>query len=330
MVTTALDSVPFGHGPLMRAVLEYDATPRFRNVILLASPDWLDVDIVVRAERQRFIELMDTAEVLLHVLEPVTTTVLSGAPSLRLIQKIGVGVNTIDVDAAIARGVAVCNMPGTNSQAVAEMTLALMLATLRSVPALDWATRHGRAWPPPEDIVDNFGEINGRTVGLIGFGEVPQRLAPVLAAMGAHVVYTATAPKRDVTFPYLALDQLLATADIVSLHCPLDRATAGLLNAERLAMMKPGAILVNTARGGLVDETALADVLGSGHLRAAGVDVYGTEPPTMPHPLLALSNVVATPHVGWLTPETLARSLGVAFENCARLRDGHPLLHRVG
>ena len=311
----------------MKAVLQHDASPGFRGRIAGAAPDWLDVTVVSEADRETFAREMAEAAVLLHVLERVTAEVIEAAPRLRLIQKIGVGVSTIDLDAASRRGVAVCNMPGTNSRAVAEMTLALMLAALRRVAWLDSLTRDSR--PSDPLAFDRIGEIAGRTVGLVGYGEVARLLAPVLAALGARVLYTATAPKAGAAAEWRDLAALLGESDVVSLHLPLTPETEGMIDAEAIRRMKPGAALVNTARGGLVDEAALVDALASGHLMAAGLDVTVIEPLPAGSPLLALPNVVLTPHVAWLTPETLDRSLHVAFENCRRLRDGEALLHRV-
>ncbi|MPZ42257.1 MAG: hydroxyacid dehydrogenase [Betaproteobacteria bacterium] len=313
----------------MKAVLHFRASPAFRQQLLAAAPDWLEVAIVDEADEAAFRREMLDAEVLLHVLTPVSAAMIAAAPRLRLIQKIGVGVNTIDLDAARARGIAVANMPGTNSQAVAEMTLALMLAALRRIPLLDRATRECRGWTLPPENLDPVGEIAGRTVGLIGYGEVPRRLAPVLQALGASVLYTARSRKAEAGGEFLALPQLLAAADIVSLHVPLTPETERMIDAAALARMKPGAVLVNTARGGLVDEAALVQALQSGRLRAAGVDVLAVEPAGAGLALARLDNVVMTPHVAWLTAETLARSLDVAIENCRRLRDAHPLLNEV-
>lgn len=311
----------------MRAVLQHDASPGLRERIAATAPPWLEVAVVPEADTETFAREMDRAEILLHVLEQVTSEVVAAAPRLRLIQKIGVGVNTIDLDAARGRAVAVCNMPGTNSRAVAEMALALMLAALRRVAWLDSSVRRARTVGP--ETFDRVGEVSGRTVGLVGYGEVARILAPTLAAMGARCLYTATAPKKDAAAVWRALPELLAEADIVSLHLPLTPETRNLIDADAIARMKPGAVLVNTARGALVDEAALADALASGHLTAAGLDVTRTEPAPADSPLLALPNVVVTPHIAWLTPETLDRSLHVAFENCRRLRDGEDLLWRV-
>ena len=313
----------------MKAILQYRASPGFRERIGAACPDWLDVQVIDEADKAAFSAGMADADVLLHVLEAVTADVIASAPKLGLIQKIGVGVNTIDLDAAKFRDIAVCNMPGTNSRAVAEMTLALMLAALRRVPYFDARMRAGDGWTAALDSFDGLGEIAGRTVGLIGYGEVARLLAPVLKAMGADVLYTATAEKPDADAAWRDLAALLAEADIVSLHLPLTSDTQRMIGADALAAMKPGSVLVNTARGGLVDEPALIDALQSGHLRAAGLDVVTLEPAPAGNPLFDLDNVVVMPHIAWITPETLDRSLGIAFENCRRLRDGEDLLHRV-
>ena len=313
----------------MKIVLQYRASEGFRRQIAEAFESFDPVAVIDETDDEVFAAGMADAEVLLHVLEPVTAAVIAGAPKLRLIQKLGVGVNTIDLAAAEARGVAVANMPGTNSAAVAEMALALMLGVLRRTVYFDGLTRAGEGWRPDLDVLDQAGEIGGRTVGLIGFGGAARRLAPVLAALGADVVYTARSEKPEAPYGFLPLGDLLDQADIVSLHAPLTDETQGMIDDAALARMKPGAVLINTARGGLVDEPALTRALATGRLRGAGLDVFAMEPVDPANPLPALPRVLASPHVAWLTPETLSRSLAVARENCARLGRGAPLLHRV-
>ena len=252
---------------------------------------------------------------------------IAAAPMLRLIQKIGVGVNTIDLDAAKARGIAVCNLPGTNARAVAELTLALMLAVLRRVPRFDAAMRRGE-WLDPE-LQDGIGELGGRTVGLVGYGAIPRLLAPVLIALGCRLIYTSRAQHADALGEWRSLDALLAEADVVSLHVPLTDDTANLIDAAAIARMNPGAVLINTARGGLVDQAALTEALASGRLAGAGLDVFVHEPHDASEALFRLSNVVLTPHIGWLTTGTFDRSFALAAENCRRLDSGEALLHRV-
>jgi phosphoglycerate dehydrogenase-like enzyme len=311
----------------MKAVLQFNAGQRLRA--RLAEVALPRITVVGEQENERFLEELHDTDVLLHVLKPITATTVRAAPKLKLIQKIGVGVNTIDLDAAQEAGVAVANMPGTNTQAVAEHTLALMLAVLRRVGVLDAATRMARGWNVAPEVPESSGEIAGRTVGLVGFGAIPQRLAPVLKALGAEVIFYNRSPRSDAQARQVSLGELLSSADIVSLHLPATPETRHLIDAEALGRMKSGAILINTARGELVDEMSLAANLRSGHLAGAGLDVFEDEPVREPRPLMLCSTAVLTPHIAWLTPETITRSLAVIAENCRRLSGGEALLHEV-
>ncbi|MDZ7668900.1 MAG: 2-hydroxyacid dehydrogenase [Gammaproteobacteria bacterium] len=313
----------------MKVIWNYTTAPGLQRRFEALAEQGLQVNACPEDDDDTLFELLEDADVLWHCLRPVDARVLQAAPRLKLVQKIGVGVNTIDLAMAGERGVAVCNMPGSNSQAVAEQTLALMLAVLRRVPDFDRDVRDGRGWSWPGERLDGLGELGGRTVGLVGYGGVPARLAPVLAALNARVLYTARSDKHSPLAEYRSLDQLVQEADIVSLHVPLTDETERLLDRPRFAAMKPGAVLINTARGGLVDEDALLEALESGRLSGAGLDVFATEPLPPDHPLLQRRDVVLSPHVAWLTGETLARSLAVAVENCRRLAAAQPLLHRV-
>jgi len=313
----------------MLAIFHYACSPSLDARLAAMAPAWLEIRSCAESDDALLHRLLADADVLLHVLKPATAQIIDAGPRLRLIQKIGVGVNTIDLEHARRRGIPVCNMPGTNSRAVAEATLMLMLTALRRARGFDAATRAGDGWRLDPALFDAVGEIGGRTVGLVGYGAVPALLAPVLIALGARVLYTATTMKPDAVAEWRKLPDLLSESDIVSLHLPLSDATRHLIDRAALARMKRGAVLVNTARGALVDEAALMEALDSGQLRAAGLDVFEQEPVSAELPLLQLDNVMLLPHVAWLTPETLDRSLGVAVENCRRLRDGEALLHRV-
>jgi phosphoglycerate dehydrogenase-like enzyme len=313
----------------MKAIFHYRATEKLLGLLADITPDWLEIAIVDPADDTALLREIADADVLWHALKPVTETVMAAAPRLKLVQKIGVGLDTIDRVAAERLGIAVANMPGSNSQAVAEATLALMFAALRRVVPIDAATRAGRGWTLPIETYDQVGEIAGRTVGLLGYGEIPARLVPVLKALGATVLYHSRTRKPEALAEYCGLDDLLARADILSLHIPLTPETRQTVDAGFLARMKPGAVLINTARGGLVDEAALAAALTSGRLMAAGLDVLAVEPAGPGNPLFLLENVVFSPHVAWLTPETLQRSFSIAIENCRRLKDGEALLHQA-
>lgn len=299
----------------MRIVFHFDGSEALRAKVAA-----LGVTLCPESDEAAFARLLPEIEVLWHVLKPVTAEVITRAPRLKLVQKIGSGVNTIDIEACVARRIAVCNLPGTNSRAVAEMTLLLMLACLRRLRELDAAVRRPGGWRDAWRLQDRFGELAGRTVGLVGYGAVPRILAPILEALGARVRYWSRSASS------VDLETVISQSDIVSLHLPLAPETGKIVDPLK---MKPGAILVNTARGGLVDEEKLLAALRSGHLAAAGLDVFADEPVAPDHPLLSLPNVIASPHLAWLTPETIERSLGAALENVRRLRAGLPLLNRV-
>ena len=293
----------------------------------LAALRGLTISICPEEEDARLAALLPSCEVLWHILKPCTAAMIAAAPNLRLIQKIGVGVNTIDLDAARARGIPVCNLPGTNARAVAELALALMLSVLRRVPRFDASLRSG-VWTDPA-LQDGLSELGGRVVGLVGHGAVPRLLAPVLTALGCEVLYTARSAAPDAMGEFVSLDTLLTRADVVSLHIPLTPETARLIDAAALARMKPGAVLINTARGGLVDQAALTAALRSGHLSGAGLDVFVDEPMPPGEALLTLPNVVVTPHIAWITTGTFDRGFALAAENCRRVMAGETLLHRV-
>jgi phosphoglycerate dehydrogenase-like enzyme len=303
----------------MKVLFRFDASPRLAEKVAALSSSGITVMCCPESDDEAYERVLPDIDVLWHVLKPVSAGQIERAARLRLIQKIGSGVNTIDLEAARRRGIAVCNLPGTNSRAVAEMTLLLMLACLRRLSELDRSVRQSR-WRDAWALQDGLGELGGRSVGLVGYGAVPRILSPILLAMGATVKYWSRSARN------IELDTLVGTCDIVSLHLPLTPETQELLDPRK---MKAGSVLVNTARGGLVNENGLVQALKSGHLAAAGLDVFGAEPPPAGHPLLALPNVVLAPHLAWLTQETLERSLAIALENVRRLEKGAEQLHRV-
>lgn len=313
----------------MKVLFRFDGSSWLESYLKTFEAADLSIALCSEQAEEPYRTLIKDCDVLWHILRPVSGEAIESARNLRLIQKIGVGVNTIDLEAAKRKGIAVCNMPGTNSRAVAEMTLLLMLACLRRLSALDPLTRSGKGWTWPPGWQEGLGEIGGRTVGLVGFGAVPRLLAPILTAMGAEVIYTGRSRYEDVHYPFVDKDTLLKRADIVSLHVPLTPETQGWLDAAALARMKKGAIIVNVARGGLIDEPALLGAIEGGRIAAVGLDVFAAEPASAGNPLFRRDEVVVTPHVAWLTRETLERSISVAVENCRRLAAGELLLNRV-
>jgi len=314
---------------IVNVIFHYHASPPLKQQLALLAEQGLKVSTVLPRDRAGFASALPDCEVLWHVLEPITHQHISIASSLRLIHKVGVGLDTIDLEAARARNIAVCNLPGSNSHAVAEHTLALMLATLRKIALFDTEVRNGKGWSWPADRQGELGEIGGRIIGLVGYGAVPRHLAPALRALGAEILYTSRLPVADAMGTYMDLEELLGKSDIISLHLPLSDETKNIIDDNAISRMKTGAILINTARGGLVDEVALVRALRQGKLGAAGLDTFVNEPIDPSNELLALSNVVLTPHVAWLTLETLQRSVDVLVENCRRLSSGDQLLYQV-
>ncbi len=289
--------------------------------------DWLDIRYCAEDDDDTFYRELAEAEVIWHVLRPISAQDLQMAPRCRLVHKLGAGVNTIAVDAATRLGIAVANMPGANAPSVAEGAVLLILAALRRLTELDRATRDGSGWPSDPSLGETVREIGGCTVGLVGYGNVAKRVETIVAAMGAQVLHTST--HDDGLESWRPLPELLSASNIVSLHIPLTTQTAGLLDAAALGSMRADAVLVNTSRGGVVDEGALVAALRSGRLAAAGLDVFATEPIPAGNPLLTLQNVVLTPHVTWYTLDTMRRYLAEAVDNCRRMRDGRDLANVV-
>lgn len=252
--------------------------------------------------------------------DPFDASVLAGCPRLRVIARVGVGVDSIDLDAATRAGVVVATTPGANDVTAADHTLALMLAALRRVIEHDAAVRRGE-WP--RTGVHAPWELTGKTVGLVGYGRIGQLVASRLAGFDAQVLVTdpfqrAQPPARDAS-----LDELLGTAEIVSIHTPLTPDTHNMIGQRELALMRPDAILVNTSRGGVVDEAALVTRLESGKLRAAALDVYAVEPPR-PTRLLELANVVVTPHTAGISERSIHDMVDQATDAVLAVLGGRP------
>jgi phosphoglycerate dehydrogenase-like enzyme len=295
------------------------------TVLDMVAPEseWLDIRWCHEEDDDTLHRELPSVDAVWHVLRPLTGADLRRGAKLRLVHKLGAGVNTIDVDTATELGIAVANMPGANAPSAAEGTVLLMLAAMRRLLEQDRATRAGLGWPTDATLGETVRDIGACTVGLIGYGNIARRVEQIVTAMGATVLHTSTGD--DGTPGWRPLPELLADSDIVSLHLPLTAQTENLLGRSALDRMKPTALLVNTSRGAIVDEAALADALRNGRLAAAGLDVFATEPVDPDNPLLRLDNVVVTPHVVWYTQDTMRRYLAEAIDNCRRLRDGDEL-----
>jgi len=273
-----------------------------------ALGDAVEVRWVDGPDRPKLLAAVADADALLvRSATTVDAEVIAAAPKLKIIARAGVGLDNVDVDAATAAGVLVVNAPTSNIHSAAEHALALMLSAARQIPAAD-ATLREHTWRRSKF---NGTEIFGKTVGVVGLGRIGQLVAQRLAAFGTHVIaydpYVPPARAAQLGIELLSLDELLPRADFISVHLPKTPETAGLLGKEALAKTKPGVIIVNAARGGLIDEAALADAIKSGHVRGAGLDVFSTEPCT-DSPLFELPEVVVTPHLGASTAEAQDRA----------------------
>lgn len=264
-------------------------------------------------EAKEVVELLDGVDGYIAGLDYVTADVISRAPaSLKVISRYGAGVDRVDLGAAKARGITVTNTPGTNSIAVCELAFGLMLCLARAIPRLDSAVKKGE-WPRSEGT-----ELAGKTLGVLGFGAIGKNLARRARAFGMRVI--AYDPFFDETFAQecgvvqKSLDEVIEEADFLSLHVPLTNETRHIIGEDAIARMKRGAFLINTARGGLVDEAAAANALKAGELGGIGLDAYEAEPVT-DSPLLGLDNVVMTPHTGAHTSEAIAGMGILAVQN---------------
>ncbi|MBI2823403.1 MAG: phosphoglycerate dehydrogenase [Planctomycetia bacterium] len=251
--------------------------------------------------------------------EPYTREVLEGS-KLRAIARMGVGYDAVDVAAATERGIVVTIAPGTNEHSVAEHALALLLGVFRGFPGRDREVRTGVWQRRP------LWRLAGKTIGLVGLGRIGKAVVPRAQALGLSVIAYDPLPDRDFAARHdvrlCTLEELLGESHIVSLHLPCTPETIDLVNARTLAMMRPGAVLVNTARGGLVDEDALADALRTGRLAAAGLDVFKVEPLPLDSPLLKLDNVLLAPHMAGLDEESNEAMSRLAAECLAQLARG--------
>jgi glycerate dehydrogenase len=268
------------------------------------------------------------AEVILTNKTPLDRTTLQRLPGLRYVGVLATGYNVVDAKAARDLNVIVTNVPNYGTRSVAQHVFALLLELTQNTGYHAAAVRGGK-WNACPDFCfwdHPLVELDGLTLGVVGFGRIGQATAAVAAAFGMSVV--ATTRQGDANpapgVRGVDLETLLAESDAISLHCPLTPATTGLINASRLARMKPSAYLINTSRGGLVKESELAAALNSGRLAGAGLDVLSVEPPTPDNPLLTAKNCLITPHIAWATHAARGRLLNVAVKNVAAFVSGQP------
>jgi phosphoglycerate dehydrogenase-like enzyme len=303
--------------------------PAMRELMASRKPEGLDLVFAETATEEERVAKAREADYILCSWTSISARVVEAGRKLRLIQKYGIGVDKIDLQAASRRGIPVCIAAGVNAVAVAETAITLMLAvykrlcvahnTLRAGQWLKWELRTG------------CYEMWQKTVGLIGGGAIGRAVAKRLShGFECRVLYydicrLPSETEATLGMVYATLEELLDLSDIVSLHIPLTAESRGLIGEKTLARMKPGAVLINTSRGGVVDEPALIAALQKGTLAGAGLDVFAKEPPDRDNPLLQMDNVVVTPHNGGGTVDTMQRIIGHAFENILKVERGEPL-----
>lgn len=266
------------------------------------------------------------AEIVLTNKTPVGRAVFERCPNIKLLCVVATGYNVVDTQAAKEHGIPVCNVPAYGTEMVAQFAIGLLLEICHHVQLHNESVHAGQwercpnfcYWKTP------IMELSGKTMGIIGFGRIGRAVGRIAKALGMKVLATGSrkCPEGEAIAEYVALDELLGQSDVVSLHCPLFPETDRLINAETIAKMKDGAILINNSRGGLLDEQAVADALNSGRLRYAAVDVVSTEPIVGTNPLLTAKNCIITPHISWAAVEARGRIIDITAANIRAFLEG--------
>ena len=274
-----------------------------------------DTDIEKQKER------LKDADVLMIANMPLKQEVLNACEKLKFIDVAFTGVDYIPVAAAKERHIAVSNASGYSNESVAELVLGVTLSLLRRVMIVDKNTRTGKT------VDGNVGvELQEKTVGIIGTGAIGSRTAELFSAFGCHVLGYNPHPKEITGIINVTMEELLEKSDIITLHCPLNDSTRGLIDGEKIAKMKDGAVLINASRGPVVDTKALADALIQGKLSAAGIDVYDVEPPiSEDNPLLKAPNTILTPHIAFLTAESMEKRAKIVFDSLDQWMKGNQI-----
>lgn len=276
---------------------------------------WVFRDYARTTERETLIQEARDAEVMILANMPMPGEVISACEHLKFIDVAFTGVDHVGLDAARAKGIAVSNASGYSNEAVSELVLGMVLSLLRNLRAVEDRCRAGAT---KDGLVG--GELRGKTVGIIGLGKIGRRSAEIFHAFGAAILAQCRTKHDDLPayIQQVSQDELLRHADIVVLHCPLDDSTRGMINAAKLALMKPTALLINVARGPVVVSRDLADALNRGVIAGAAIDVFDTEPPLNPdEPLLNCKNCLVTPHVAFATRESMSLRAQIVFDNLA-------------
>lgn len=290
--------------------------------------DIADVEVYDRTAESEIVERLAGAEMALTNKVPLNAETIAKLPDLKYIGVLATGYNIVDVKAAKAAGITVTNIPAYSTKSVTQQVFALLLAITNRVEEYAAGVADGK-WSRSADFTyreREWTELAGKTMGIVGYGNIGSSVAAVAAAMGMKIVLYTSKNQSELPAGYAkaTLDELFSTSDVVSLHCPLTEETKNLVDSRRLSLMKPSAVLINTARGALVDEPALADALNNGRIYAAGLDVLVNEPPRHDNPLQKAKNCFITPHIAWASTEARNRLFEIALQNAADFVNGCP------
>ena len=283
-----------------------------------------------RTPVDQIVERAKDAEIILTNKCPLSAETLAQLPKLKFISVLATGYNIVDTDYTSTNGITVSNVPIYSTDAVAEFVFSLILDFFKR-PAHHSSLSHDGKWEGSEDFCfwenKHFKELSGKTLGIIGFGRIGQRTAELGAAFRMNILANSRSRSATTTFPFewASIDEILEKSDVVSLHCPLTSETQGMISSEAIAKMKPTAFLVNTARGPLIDELALAEALNSDKIAGAACDVVSAEPIISENPLLKAKNLTLTPHIAWAAIEARQRLMAVTAQNIAAFQAGEPI-----
>ena len=289
-----------------------------------------DLKVYDRTHQNEVVERSKDAEIIFTNKTIVDAAAISNLSKLKYIGVFATGYNIVDIDAAKQKGVMVCNVPGYGTDSVVQLTFALLLELCLHVQEHNEAVKNGR-WSSSKDF--SFWdfpliELSGKTLGIIGFGNIGQKVADVATAFGMNIIATSrtqTAQSKRSNFKWADIDELLKNSDVVSIHSPLVPETKGLINKNNLKKMKPTAFILNTSRGPIIVDEDLADALNNNIIAGAGIDVLSNEPPEKNNPLLKAKNCIITPHIAWATKEARERLMNIAVSNLAAFIDGSPV-----
>ena len=295
------------------------------------SWDWLyecgDCTVYDRTPADLIAERCEGCDIIITNKTPLRKALLETLPNLKYVGLLSTGYNIVDWEYCKEKGIPVCNIPSYSTSAVAQLVFSLILEHTNSV-AIHSDSVHNREWSACKDFCywkTPLTELDGKTLGIIGFGKIGKAVAKIASAFGMKVVANTNHPSPFECVDFKGVDELLAVSDFVSIHCPLTSATEGMVNADFLSKMKKSAVLINTSRGQVVDENALANALRNGDIAGAGLDVLSTEPPSADCPLLGIKNCFITPHIAWAGFETRERLMKICKENVLAYLSGSPV-----